>query len=137
MGFHPTNKFVSTHPSFFSPDNQGQISFVDKKYFADKKYIRIDNDVWIGANVTILDGVHIGNGAIIAAGVVVTKNVDAFSIVGGVPAKTIKYRFLKDEIDCLLKNEWWNKDIRWIKEHHELFLDIKKYIKYINNNNIL
>ena len=115
MGFHPTNKFVSTHPSFFSPDNQGQISFVDKKYFADKKYIRIDNDVWIGANVTIL----------------------AFSIVGGVPAKTIKYRFLKDEIDCLLKDEWWNKDIRWIKEHHELFLDIKKYIKYINNNNIL
>lgn len=54
--------------------------------------IEIEDDVWIGTRVTILDGVHIGRGAIIAAGSVVNKNVEAYSIVGGVPAKLIKLR---------------------------------------------
>ena len=54
--------------------------------------ITIGDDVWIGANCTILDGVTIGNGAIIAAGAVVTRDVEEFSIVGGVPAKLIKFR---------------------------------------------
>ena len=53
----------------------------------------ISNDVWVGANVTILKGVHIHTGSIIAAGAVVTKDVEPFSIVGGVPAKLIKKRF--------------------------------------------
>ena len=56
------------------------------------KGIRISDDVWIGANVTILDGVNIGQGAIIAAGSVVNKDVASYSIVGGIPAKTIKSR---------------------------------------------
>lgn len=54
--------------------------------------INIGNNVWIGASATILDGVTIGNGSIIAAGAVVTKDVEPFSIVGGVPAKLIKQR---------------------------------------------
>lgn len=56
------------------------------------KGIRIADNVWIGANCTILDGVTIGNGAVIAAGAVVNKDVDEYCIVGGVPAKLIKYR---------------------------------------------
>ncbi len=52
----------------------------------------IGNDVWIGANVSILAGVHIGDGAVIAAGAVVTKDVPPYAVVGGVPAKVIKYR---------------------------------------------
>jgi acetyltransferase-like isoleucine patch superfamily enzyme len=56
------------------------------------KGINIEDDVWIGANVTILDGVRIGKGAIIGAGAVVTKDVDSYAIVGGVPAKLIKHR---------------------------------------------
>jgi acetyltransferase-like isoleucine patch superfamily enzyme len=54
--------------------------------------IIIEDDVWIGANVTILDGIHIGHGAIIGAGAVVTKSVEPFTIVGGVPARFIRER---------------------------------------------
>ena len=63
----------------------------------------IGNDVWIGNNVTIKYGVKIGDGAIIGSGAVVTKDVEPYSIVGGVPAKIIKYRFRPDEIEFLEK----------------------------------
>lgn len=63
------------------------------------KDIVIEEDVWCGANVTILKGVTIGRGAIIAAGSVVTKNVPRYAIVGGVPAKIIKYKFTPHEIE--------------------------------------
>jgi acetyltransferase-like isoleucine patch superfamily enzyme len=58
----------------------------------DRQGIRIDSDVWIGSHATILDGVHIGEGAIVAAGAVVTKDVPDYAIVGGVPARILKYR---------------------------------------------
>lgn len=58
----------------------------------------IEDDVWCGANVTILKGVTIGRGAVIAAGAVVTKSCPPYSIVGGVPAKILKYRFNKEQI---------------------------------------
>lgn len=62
----------------------------------------IESDVWIGSNVTILDGVHVGRGATIAAGAVVNKDVPPYSIVGGVPAKVIKYYW---SIDQIIKHE--------------------------------
>lgn len=57
-----------------------------------KQKVTIGNDVWIGTRVVILPGVHIGNGSIIAAGAVVSKDVPKYAVVGGVPAKVIKYR---------------------------------------------
>ena len=58
----------------------------------------IENDVWIGCNVTILAGVHVGRGATIAAGAVVNKDVPSYSIVGGVPAKVLKFYWTKEQI---------------------------------------
>lgn len=58
----------------------------------DARGVKIGNDIWIGANCTILDGVVIGDGAIIAAGAVVNKDVSEYTVVGGVPAKLLKYR---------------------------------------------
>lgn len=72
-----------------------------------KGLITIGNDVWIGGNVTIMRGVTIGDGAILAAGSVVVKDVPPYAIVGGVPAKVIKYRFDEEIISRLLKVKWW------------------------------
>lgn len=69
--------------------------------------IIIGSDVWIGANCTIVDNVTIGNGAVIAAGAVVTKSVPPYAIVGGNPAKIIKYRFDADVIARLEKLNIW------------------------------
>lgn len=62
------------------------------------KDVIIEKDVWIGANVTILSGVHIGRGATIAAGAVVNKDVPPYSIVGGVPAKVLKFYWTIEQI---------------------------------------
>lgn len=69
--------------------------------------IVIGNDVWIGGRVTILRGVKIGDGAVVAAGAVVTKDVEPYSIVGGVPAKIIKKRFSDKIIEKLESIKWW------------------------------
>lgn len=58
----------------------------------------IEDDVWTGANITILKGVTIGRGSVVAAGAVVTKSFPPYSIIGGVPAKVLKYRFSVDEV---------------------------------------
>lgn len=136
-GTHPTNTYVSTHPAFFSVNKQAGFTFVNENTFEEyiyvdeenQKVVSIGNDVWIGYDVTILEGVTIGNGAIIAAGAVVTKNVEPYTIVGGVPAKEIRKRFTLEEIDFLLNFEWWNKDFEWLEKNSYLFNDIKKFLK--------
>ncbi len=67
----------------------------------------IGNDVWIGTGAIIMRGINIGDGAVIASGAVVTKDVPPYAIVGGVPAKIIKYRFDQKLIERLLKCQWW------------------------------
>ena len=70
--------------------------------------IVIGNDVWIGYDAVIMAGVTIGDGAIIGTRAVVTKDVEPYSIVGGVPAKEIRKRFAPDVIERLRKSQWWN-----------------------------
>lgn len=89
----------------------------------------IGNDVWIGANVVIMPGIHIGDGAVIAAGAVVTKDVDPYAIVGGVPAKTIRYRFSEEKIVQFLKIRWWDWTIDKIEECVELFYQPERFLK--------
>lgn len=133
---HPTNKFVSTHPAFFSAMKQAGFTYVNQQLFDEIKYIDkekeisviIGNDVWIGENVTILGGVTIGDGAIIGAGAIVTHDIEPYSINVGIPSKKIKYRFEKDEIDFLIKFKWWDKSEEWIMKNINNFQNIKEFI---------
>ncbi len=83
--------------------------------------ITVCDDVWIGYGATILSGVTIGQGAVVAAGSVVTKDVESYSIVGGNPAKLIKYRFSKELIEEM-------KKIDFSKLDPEKFRDVKKLL---------
>ncbi len=121
-GMHPSH-FISTHPAFYSKRLQSQITFADEDSFVESGKVTIGNDVWIGANVLIMDDIVIGDGAIVAAGAIVTKDVEPYMIVGGVPAVPIKKRFTDEQIEQLIKMQWWNKDLDWLKAHHRLFHD--------------
>lgn len=134
LGIHPIHR-ISTFPAFFSAAKQCQLSFCDKELFKEYERINIGNDVWIGANAIILDGIKIGDGAVIAAGAVVTKDVEAYAIIGGVPANVIKKRFSDIEIEKIQKTQWWNKDIEWIKKNYKLFNDPALFFNQIDKEN--
>lgn len=88
--------------------------------------IVIGNDVWIGYEATILSGITIGDGAIIGAKSVVTKDVPAYSVVGGIPAKEIKPRFDSATIQKLQRIKWWD----WPYEK------IRHAIPYLKNGDV-
>lgn len=116
-------------------DTISSYPFSLKKNRYSKGDVTIGNDVWIGYGATILSGVTIGDGAVIAANAVVTKDVEPYAIVGGVPAKTIKYRFDEKTIQELLEIKWWDLDIHTIYENRHLLNEgnLEKFIEKIEN----
>ncbi len=143
VGAHPTNTWVSIHPAFYSKRNCCKVSYTDQNLFEEYKYVdkekkymvEIGNDVWIGTKAMISGGVKIGDGAIVLAGAVVTKDVEPYSIVGGVPAKTIGKRFEDEDIEFLLNLKWWEKDDKWILKNAHLFNDVNLLKKELEKNN--
>ena len=100
-----------------------------------KGNIEIGDDVWLGTDALIMGGVKIGNGAIVAAGSIVTKNVPAYAIVGGCPAKVIKYRFPDSMIVELLKIDWGKLDRKICEERLDDFyrdcLSHREFISFL------
>jgi acetyltransferase-like isoleucine patch superfamily enzyme len=121
MGGHNTNQ-ISTSPIFTEARNGTKFQWTDKDVNASplKKAI-VGNDVLIGSHALILGGVTIGDGAVVAAGAVVTKDVPPYAVVGGVPARIIRYRFTDDEIERLEQLKWWNLPDYVLKENLALF----------------
>lgn len=126
-GFHPITKpFATTCPMFFLTNTQSGITFANRNILdARRSPTMIGNDVWIGENVFFVGGVQISDGAVVLAGAVVTKDVPPYAVVGGVPAKVVKYRYDNETIDFLLKLKWWDKDLSWLKENWELLCDVE------------
>ena len=110
--------FVSTYP--FGCIHTNIFNNVINKSRNTNGNVVIGNDIWIGANVTIMSGVTIGDGAVIANNSHVVKNVESYSIIGGNPAKLIKYRFTNEQIEQLLKIKWWYWDDKKINEKTSL-----------------
>jgi virginiamycin A acetyltransferase len=114
-GANHLTKAITSYPfAIFGADWKNAM---DGKNYPTKGNTIIGNDVWIGHKVTIMPGINIGDGAIIATNATVTKNVEPYAIVGGNPAKVIKMRFSKEEIDDLLKIKWWDWDIEKITKN--------------------
>lgn len=102
-----------------------------------KEPIIIGNDVWIGNNVTVQDGITVGDGAILATSAVVTHDVPPYAIVGGVPAKIIKYRFSPEIIADLLEIRWWDLPHEFIATlpFHDVTECIELYRQFRLENN--
>lgn len=134
LGIHPVSEpYVSTSPMFFSLRKQTGETFAHKQLFEElRDPIEIGHDCWIGQRAFIVGGVKIGTGAVVLAGAVVTKDVPPYAIVGGVPAKVLKYRYDQETIDFLLRTEWWNMPVDWLRENYEIFSDIDKFKRVIN-----
>lgn len=110
VGHHDMN-LLSTS-SWFNSSAKPTVKKINKEIL-----VRIMNDVWIGDKVIVMNGVTIGNGAVIGAGAIVTKDVAPYSVVAGVPAKHLKYRFTPDIIERLLRLRWWELDDALLKGH--------------------
>jgi len=128
LGRHPIS-YVSTYPAFYANKHPGALaSIAESQIFREHLPINIGSDVWIGARAIVLDGVSVAHGAIIAAGAIVTRDVEPYSVVCGVPARVLKRRFDDLTIAELLRIAWWERPLEWIRENREYFIDIDKFI---------
>ena len=122
MAGHTLN-CLSTSPIFTIAVNGCHEQWIEKDLFEEvtdqKAYI--GNDVWIGSHVLIRGGVKVGNGAIIGAGAVVVKDVPPYAIVGGVPAKVIRYRFSEEVKAKLQELKWWDMTDEKLRENIGMF----------------
>lgn len=119
MSGHTLN-FLSTSPIFTQKRNALQEYWAEKdvlKHKSAEERVYLGNDVWVGSHALINGGIHVGDGACIAAGAVVVKDVPPYAIVGGVPAKIIKYRFAPEIIDKLLEIKWWDAEEDVLKDN--------------------
>ena len=131
-GMHPyKSPYVSTCPMFYSLKEQNGYTFAKHQAFEEERpFAVIGNDCWIGENVFMVGGVKVGDGAVVLSGAVVTKDIEPYSIVGGVPAKQVGYRYDAKTIQFLLEICWWNQPLSWLEEHWQLFNNIEELKDY-------
>lgn len=140
MGSHNLN-LLSTSPIFTEAINGTKSQWLDHDVnAAEDKMAVLGNDVWVGSHVLINGGITVGHGAVIGAGAVVVKDVPPYAIVGGVPAKIIRYRFSPEVIERLLQLEWWSLDTDTLKQNIGFFQkenisidDVDEFVKIVHH----
>jgi acetyltransferase-like isoleucine patch superfamily enzyme len=99
-------------------------------YSGDRGPIRIGNDVWTGFGSVIMSGVTVGDGAVVGAGAVVTRDIEPYAVVGGVPARLIRYRFDEGTRHALLRIRWWDWPESRVADHVEQLSgpDVRQFV---------
>lgn len=129
-GNHPMERVMQHHATY----RRAQFGFHeedDAEIFEWRRAARcrVGHDVWIGHGATIMAGVSVGTGAVVGAGAVVTKNVEPYSVVVGVPARPIRDRFPKATAELLLACAWWEWDRRTLEERFADFNDLDAFLE--------
>jgi chloramphenicol O-acetyltransferase type B len=135
LGGNHRADWVSSYPfpAFYSQAKHIQ------NYVTTHGDVTIGSDVWLCQNATILSGVTIGHGAVVANGAIVTKDVASYEIVGGNPAKHIRWRFDESIREALLASAWWDWPEEEVLSVVDLICsdDIGKFLEYVNNRKAL
>lgn len=139
---HPISRFTTanitydrqaiTNAQFFKDHPEIENFQVNNQEPKNTLSATIGNDVWIGEDVTIARGVSIGDGAILASKALVTKDVPPYAIVGGVPAKIIRFRFPQNAIDRLVQLKWWNYEVQSILSA-SADIPIEEFVEMVEN----
>ncbi len=119
-------RWVTTHPIIIDPE-YGIVK--DPVEEPQKPAPIIGNDVWVGMGAFIMRGVSIGDGAVVAANSVVTRDVAPYSIVGGNPARHIKFRFPPEIVAALLEIRWWDWSDEKIRKNRENFRVVEAFVR--------
>lgn len=112
---------VSSHPVFYLRDTPLVRRYCKSNKSQPVLRTSIAHDVWIGHGALVIAGVKVGVGAVVGAGSVVTRDVPDYAIVGGVPARVIRYRFEEQMRNRLLASRWWEMPDEWLETHVDLF----------------
>ena len=133
-GDHPKDKTTTFLLERFDQLDKNPNIYLKKNINNIKSKCIIGNDVWIASNAVIIKNVKIGNGSIIGAGAVVTKDVEPYSIVAGVPAKIIRKRFDDSIVEILERIKWWDWSIDIIRKNVNLIFSKKMDENLINKS---